>query len=1220
MSVGSAIREAAASSSSQPSKPATSKPATTKASTSTVSAKPSLAAKAKATGTSSQSSSIDSPIRKQTTLAPSTSTTPPRKSTGTAVKHAPAGATNKRVTSATSNAPSASSQDARRTSKPADIVNPKPSTKVATNGSSTHTSTVQKHNHESISSEDPAVLTSRIGFEPRSISGLPDASLRTNEAIVWLDIDNTLYKRSTKIADLMAQRIRAYFHGMGLSEQDAKTLHTTYYKTYGLAIRGLVKHHQIDPLDYDRKCDASLPLEDILQPDYQIKQLLTDLDRTRVRVFALTNAYKYHADRVLRLLDLADQVEGIVYCDYAVPVFACKPELDYYRAALLVVQATPETRNYFVDDSSLNIVAAKELGWHSCVYFREEDDDEPWPPQQAPSDADQKTSASFDIATLQPKSSTTASSSSFVGGSGFDEEAIRSEFQRLPAHLRIELLGIILNACLPGDIASMSRTLEKHLRLTRDVVSGLPDSVALRIFEKLPIQDLLRCRHVSKKWHELAATPDLWRSHALALTESDPVKLVAPSDPHGWEPLVKGLFFRERNWAKGLAQTIQKLEGHSGFVTAMKLKGRKTLVSGSYDETIRVWDISTGLCRKVLRAKAIACLDFLLDESVLCAGLYDTGRVLVWDMKSWDLIQTLSGHNRGIRHVAINQHYLVSVGQDKAIVVWDWRTGAKLVRFGQQSNVSLGVSLVDTDKLVAVTVDGMIRCFSIPRREMIGQFQLTKLGGTELGLGARLGDLANGSSMLEWFAAHGNTMTVASKNAVVHLQWQEHVVPTHGASVPLTAEGLRRSASSRLSNAGGMAGSTLSPLRARRDSTMSNASTTATSPSAGVAARSRRDSNASTTSSTGGFGQTRGPRRSLAAASSGSTSATPTRAGRASLGATSTFASPSPSALSTPSRPSPRPTTKRIDGPAPWPIATADLETAARTSGASTPRRISTSTSTPSLSFPSTAANDAEMESGTPCAAAVADTDSIAGTAATRIAPDLSTAPQVVSVLETPDLAVGCVDPTKRRVVASTRFSSRAGAERKLYASSLPFDHGKTSTQLAAAGVVSDGAPLAVNGNGHGAGPVSDQSTPTAASSQVASSFTAAGDEPSSAITVPIRGVWEAQSADLATPARNPMAMELDHESVVVGCADGLIYRIHFVGSEYGPESLVDTSCDASGNTNTNGIKTSASVGDATITDLLQLRQVWQEIMVPEDEPDHPGRLKRDRLREMGLK
>ncbi|KAJ1579478.1 hypothetical protein NDA11_007610 [Ustilago hordei] len=1163
-------------------------------------------------GTPSKSASTDSPLRLKPSTGATSSATPAQTRKPSAASASTSASKAILPTNKTAAVPAtraSAGQDARRSVRNTSGNGDKPPKDVGSNSNDTMSiqqSAGPSHTHldESTSTDDLAALTSRIGFEPRSNSGLPDPSLRTNEAIVWLDIDNTLYKRSTKIAELMAERIRAYFHGMGLSEDEAKTLHTTYYKTYGLAIRGLVKHHQIDPLDYDRKCDASLPLEDILRPDHQVKRLLTDIDRTRVRVFALTNAYKFHADRVLRLLDLEDQVEGIAYCDYAVPDFACKPELDYYRAALVVVGATPETRNYFVDDSSLNIVAAKELGWHSCIYFREEDD--PLPPPPPTSEADRKAAADFNLASLEPRQG--SQHVGLVGSSGFDEEAIRREFQKLPSHLRIQLLGIILSACLPGDIAAMSKTLERYLRMTRDVVSGLPDSVALKIFEKLPIQDLLRCRHVSKKWHSLAANPELWRSHALALTESDPVKLVPPTEPQGWEPLVKGLFFRERNWAKGLAQSIQTFEGHTGFVTAMKLKGRKTLVTGSYDETIRVWDISTGQCRKVLRAKAIACLDFLLDEGVLCAGLYDTGRVLVWDMKSWELIQTLSGHNRGIRNVAINQHYLVSVGQDKAIVVWDWRTGAKVVRFGQQSNVSLGVSLVDTDKLVAVTVDGMIRCFSIPRREMIGQFQLTKLGGADLGLGARLGDLSSGSSMLEWFAAHGNTMTVASKNVVVHLEWRKHVVPAREAQAALTAESLRRSASSRLSNAGGSASSVLSPLRIRRDSTMSNASTAAALPVVGTPARSRRDSNISTTSSTSGITNARPSRRSLIGSSAGM-SASPARGGRASLGAPPKFETSAAPGLSTPSRPRPSPTSRRIGGPQPWPLANADLEDARQASGTSTPRRVSASTSAASLSFPSTPATD---QDDVTLDASVADLiggnddraeadAAAAGAGATRICPDLSTPPRVVSVLETPDVAVGCVDPAKRRIVASTRFSSRAGAERQLYASSLPFDHGKRSIQL-------QNVPVTASVKGSNAEP---------------RALGPASEEPLSddgpAITVAIRGAWEAQSQELATSARNPMAMELDHESVVVGCADGLIYRIHFVGSEYGPETLIDAK-SASGSVQANGADGNSGVGDATINDLLQLRDVWKDIMVPENAPDHPGRLRRNHLKDMGLK
>ena len=46
-----------------------------------------------------------------------------------------------------------------------------------------------------------------------------------------------------------------------------------------------------DPLDFDRKCDGSLPLEELLKPDPALRKLLEDIDRTKFRVWGLTNAY-----------------------------------------------------------------------------------------------------------------------------------------------------------------------------------------------------------------------------------------------------------------------------------------------------------------------------------------------------------------------------------------------------------------------------------------------------------------------------------------------------------------------------------------------------------------------------------------------------------------------------------------------------------------------------------------------------------------------------------------------------------------------------------------------------------------------------------------------------------------------------------------------------------------------------------------------------------------
>ncbi|KAG8903970.1 hypothetical protein FRB99_002449 [Tulasnella sp. 403] len=140
------------------------------------------------------------------------------------------------------------------------------------------------------------------------------------KSVVFLDIDNTLYPASLKVNELMGEKIYAYFASLGMDKDEATRLNQSYYTSY-------------DPLDFDRKCDGSLPLEDILQPNYRTRKLLQDLDRKKTQVWALTNAYKHHAARVLKILKLDDLVEGIIYCDYANPNFSCKPEPQYYQDA-----------------------------------------------------------------------------------------------------------------------------------------------------------------------------------------------------------------------------------------------------------------------------------------------------------------------------------------------------------------------------------------------------------------------------------------------------------------------------------------------------------------------------------------------------------------------------------------------------------------------------------------------------------------------------------------------------------------------------------------------------------------------------------------------------------------------------------------------------------------------------------------------------------------------
>lgn len=133
----------------------------------------------------------------------------------------------------------------------------------------------------------------------------------------------------------MADLIDQYFSKhLGVSEEEAIRLHKEYYQNYGLAIEGLVRHHQIDPLEYNAKVDDALPLEGIIKPNPQLRKLLEDIDTSKVRLWLLTNAYVTHGKRVVKLLGIDDIFEGLTYCDYGKVPIICKPHKDMFIKAM----------------------------------------------------------------------------------------------------------------------------------------------------------------------------------------------------------------------------------------------------------------------------------------------------------------------------------------------------------------------------------------------------------------------------------------------------------------------------------------------------------------------------------------------------------------------------------------------------------------------------------------------------------------------------------------------------------------------------------------------------------------------------------------------------------------------------------------------------------------------------------------------------------------------
>ncbi|KAG5927936.1 hypothetical protein E4U42_001528 [Claviceps africana] len=200
-----------------------------------------------------------------------------------------------------------------------------------------------------------------------TVNGTP-----ASKPVLFFDIDNCLYSRNTKVMDLMVELINKYVaKHLELPWNEAVRLHSEYYTNYGLAIEGLVRHHQIDPLAYNAEVDDALPLEDIIKPDPELRRLLQDIDRSKVKVWLFTNAYVTHARRVVRLLGVDDLFDGLTFCDYSRKLLICKPHPDMYKKAMQEAGVSDVRDCYFVDDSYINCTNAKDFGWTAAHLVEE---------------------------------------------------------------------------------------------------------------------------------------------------------------------------------------------------------------------------------------------------------------------------------------------------------------------------------------------------------------------------------------------------------------------------------------------------------------------------------------------------------------------------------------------------------------------------------------------------------------------------------------------------------------------------------------------------------------------------------------------------------------------------------------------------------------------------------------------------------------------------------
>ncbi|GHO78149.1 hypothetical protein KSD_59200 [Ktedonobacter sp. SOSP1-85] len=167
---------------------------------------------------------------------------------------------------------------------------------------------------------------------------------------------------------------------------------------------------------------------------------------------------------------------------------------------------------------------------------------------------------------------------------------------------------------------------------------------------------------------------------------------------------------------------------HTGAVTSVSLSADGSLLaSSSSDRTVRLWETSTGHCRRLFRGHTGSAISVSLstDARWLASGGHDSN-VYVWDVnvheRHWPY-RTFQGHTEAVMSVSLGADgsLLASGSHDSTIRLWDVSTGRCLhVLACLVSSVSLSA---DGSLLASGSHDSTIRLWETSTGRCVRIFQ-----------------------------------------------------------------------------------------------------------------------------------------------------------------------------------------------------------------------------------------------------------------------------------------------------------------------------------------------------------------------------------------------------------------------------------------------------------------------------------------------------------------
>ncbi|PBP16167.1 E3 ubiquitin ligase complex SCF subunit sconB [Diplocarpon rosae] len=187
-----------------------------------------------------------------------------------------------------------------------------------------------------------------------------------------------------------------------------------------------------------------------------------------------------------------------------------------------------------------------------------------------------------------------------------------------------------------------------------------------------------------------------------------------------WKDVYKDRFKVGTNWKYGRCST-KLFRGHTNGVMCLQFDDN-ILATGSYDSTIKLWNIETGECLRTLRGHTSGIRALQFDDMKLISGSLDR-TLRVWNWRTGECISTYQGHSEGVIAVNFEGNILASGSVDKTVKIWNFEDKSTFCLRGHKDWVN-AVRVDSASRTVfSASDDCTIRLWDLDTRQTIRIFE-----------------------------------------------------------------------------------------------------------------------------------------------------------------------------------------------------------------------------------------------------------------------------------------------------------------------------------------------------------------------------------------------------------------------------------------------------------------------------------------------------------------